>query len=227
MRILALDSASVSGSCAIWQNGRLVAQSYLRCGLTHSETLMPQVEQLLSLTSLSVRDFDCIAVTRGPGSFTGLRIGVAAANGLAFGADIPCCGVSTLETLAMNLSHVDGQICAVMDARRGQVYGAIFDASGGVLTRKTEDDAVSAESLRDKITQKRTFLVGDGAELCYNILGQPESVTIAPEALRYGNACQAAALCALRPDTWQEAGTLMPVYLRLSQAERELRRTET
>jgi tRNA threonylcarbamoyladenosine biosynthesis protein TsaB len=221
LTILGLDGSSVSGSAALWRDGALVAQSYLRCGLTHSETLMPQVERLLSLTGLPLSQLDCVAVTRGPGSFTGLRIAASCAKGLAYAASLPCCGVSTLETLAMNLRHADCRIAAVLDARRGQVYAAWFDAQDGVLTRLSEDEAVPAEALREKILPNRTVLVGDGAELCYTVLGADKTLRLAPEALRYVSAFQAAELAAARRDEWQDPAGLLPVYLRQPQAVRE------
>ena len=229
MRILAIDSASVSGSAAIWERTlsgeraeeRLVAQSYLRCGLTHSETLLPQVEQLLSWTGLSLTSFDCVAVTVGPGSFTGVRIGVAAAAGLALAADLRCCGVSTLEAAAGGLRFLDARVRAVMDARREQVYTALFAAWGGRLARLSEDEALPVRALGKDGGDEAAFLVGDGALLTARTLGEGHGYRLVPDALCYPSACNVAALAGERQGEWIPPEALRPVYLRAPQAERE------
>jgi len=162
-----------------------------------------------------------VAVTHGPGSFTGLRIGVSTAAGLAWGWGLPCCGVSSLETAAMGVCHMGSPICAVMDARRGQVYNALFDASGGVLTRLTPDRAISLDDLWAEIREKSPILVGDGAELCYNHLGENHSV-LAPPHLRHPGAWAVAVLAEQAAEKGEvyPPEKLKPVYLRPSQAER-------
>ena len=224
MRILAIESSAKAASCALTDGETLVAESFQNTALTHSATLLPMVEDMLKSSGRKLADAECIAVACGPGSFTGLRIGVAAAKGLAWAAQLPCAGCSSLESLAWNLAHMEGQeICAVMDARRQQVYRARFLAQGGNLVRLCEDGAVSLEEL-EKELENPQILVGDGAELCYNSLqGGPVPLTLAPPHLRFPSAwgvarcAQALALAGklTGPDD------LVPNYHRLSQAERE------
>ena len=167
-----------------------------------------------------------IAAAAGPGSFTGLRIGLSTAKGLAWPGEKPCCGVSTLEAMAWNLAHVDGVICCAMDARRNQVYNALFRAEEGQLIRLTPDRAISlAELFQGPGAEKETqILVGDGAELCYNYavpLGA--DLILAPPHLRYQRASGVARAAALRARQGEliPAADLAANYLRLSQAERE------
>ena len=225
MKILALESSAVAASAAVCEDGELLGQFFQHTGLTHSRTLLPMAEDLLKNCGLTLRDVDLIAVAAGPGSFTGLRIGVAAAKGLAWGLDKPCCGVSTLEAMAWNVAHVDGVICCAMDARRGQVYNAIFEAGEGNLTRLTPDRAISVTELLDSPEGKKVdLLVGDGAKLCYNVASeQNPSIRLAPPHLLYQSAwgVARAALDHARRGETTTAQALAPVYLRLSQAERE------
>ena len=147
MKILALETSAVSASVALCDDEALIAQSFQRTGLTHSATLMPMLEDLLKNAGYTLEQAELIAVAAGPGSFTGLRIGVAAAKGLAWAGEKPCAACSTLESMAWQVAHVDGLICAAMDARRQQVYAALFQAEGGTLTRLTEDQALSLDEL--------------------------------------------------------------------------------
>ncbi len=226
MRIIALESSAVCASVAVTEDEKLIAQSFQHSGLTHSATLMPMVSDLLKNAGLTLEEMDVVAVAAGPGSFTGVRIGVAAAKGLAWPGDKPCAPCSTLESMAWPLAHMDGEICAVMDARRGQVYAARFLAEGGKLTRLSGDGAVSLDELSDqaKILGETQVLVGDGALLCYNGLrerGVP--AVLAPEHLRWQSA-YGVALCALRlagEGGLVSAAAMAPAYHRLSQAERE------
>ena len=151
MRILALETAAKAVSAAVTEDGRVLAAGYQDTGLTHSRTLMPIVEGLLSNTGLKAADMDAIAVSAGPGSFTGVRIGVSAAKGLAWAADKPCVAVSTLAALARNVSFIDGLIVCAMDARRQQVYNALFEARDGALTRLTEDRAIALSDLAEEL----------------------------------------------------------------------------
>ena len=226
MRILALETSAVTASAAVCEDETLLAQSFFNCGLTHSRTLMPMVEGMLSNSGMTLNDVDLIAVAAGPGSFTGLRIGVAAAKGLGWAAEKPCCGVSTLEGMAWNLSHVNGLICCVMDARRNQVYHALFRAEEGTLTRVREDCAISLDELFQRQKEEKTgyLLVGDGAVMCYNeAKARNLPVMLAPPHLRYqsGWGVARAALERARQGQTVSAGELEAVYLRLSQAERE------
>ncbi|MDR0380525.1 MAG: tRNA (adenosine(37)-N6)-threonylcarbamoyltransferase complex dimerization subunit type 1 TsaB [Oscillospiraceae bacterium] len=221
MTILAFDSSSLSASAAVTRDGALLAQSFQNNGLTHSQTLMPMAEALLRNAGLALTDVDLIAVTHGPGSFTGLRIGVAAANGLAWGLGRPCLGVSSLAAAAQGVAHWGGLICAVQDARRGEVYNALFLSEGGALTRLTEDRALPLAALWAEMQKKNPILVGDGAELCYNGRGG-EAARLAPPHLRFPCAWAVAHLAASHPDL-DRASYATPVYIRASGAERTRR----
>ena len=226
MKILALETSAKSVSAAVVENGAVLASSYQNTGLTHSRTLMPLVDGMLRSADLKLEQMDLIAVAQGPGSFTGLRIGVSAAKGLAWAKELPCCGVSTLLAMAQNLRHMDGTIVCAMDARRNQVYNAVFRAENGQLTRLTEDRAVSLAELAEELknAEGAKFVVGDGAKLCYTYLTQQGiPCRMAPAALVMQNAVGvglAAEELAAEGKT-VSAQELVPVYLRLSQAERE------
>ncbi len=235
MKILGLESSAKSASVALMEDGKLLARSFQNTGLTHSRTLLPMAEAMLQNCELGIADVDAVAVAVGPGSFTGLRIGISAAKGLAWARELPCIGVSTLEAMAQNLAHLENTVlvCA-MDARRSQVYNALFLAEGGTLQRLCPDRAVSlaavAEDLRREHRAK--IVVGDGAVLCYNALKDAGvSCALAQEALRMQDAvgvCQCAEAAAqtglftaAQTGLFTAAQDLQPVYLRLSQAERE------
>ena len=226
MKILALETSAKSVSAAVVENGAVLASSYQNTGLTHSRTLMPLVDGMLKAAELSLDAMGLVAVAQGPGSFTGLRIGVSAAKGLAWAKELPCCGVSTLLAMAQNLRHLDGTIVCAMDARRNQVYNAVFRAENGQLTRLTEDRAVSLAELAEELKNKEgaKFVVGDGAKLCYTYLTQQGiPCRMAPAALVMQNAVGvglAAEELAAEGKT-VSSQELVPVYLRLSQAERE------
>ena len=226
MLILALESSAKAASVALCRDGVLIAQSQQCSGLTHSCTLLPMVEQMLKNTDTRLADVDAIAVARGPGSFTGVRIGVAAAKGFAWGRDIPCCGVSTLEAMAWQASEFSGIVCCAMDARRSQVYHTRFLAENGTLTRLCPDCAVSLDEVRLALEncEKPKIMVGDGAQLCYNTFGTEISgCMLAPEHRRMqrasGVALAARRLLSEGADC--SGAALAPNYLRLSQAERE------
>lgn len=210
MTVLAIDSSSKTASCAIVRDAELIAQSFFNTGLTHSETLLPMIGCVLRNSRTRPRDIDLVAVSNGPGSFTGLRIGVATAMGFAEASGIECAGVSSLEAAARGAAHMGGLICAVMDARREQVYNALFHAENGKLTRLCEDRALALSELGAEISGKNAIVVGDGAGLCYNI-GNPVKEVRYPTG--YG-----VALAALAGHT-RPADKLN--YLRLPQAERE------
>ena len=226
MLILALESSAKAASVALCRDGVLIAKSQQCSGLTHSCTLLPMAEQMLKNTDTRLADVDAIAVARGPGSFTGVRIGVAAAKGFAWGRDIPCCGVSTLEAMAWQASEFSGIVCCAMDARRSQVYHARFLAENGTLTRLCPDCAVSLDEVRLALEncEKPKIMVGDGAQLCYNTFGTEISgCMLAPEHRRMqrasGVALAARRLLSEGADC--SGAALAPNYLRLSQAERE------
>lgn len=218
MKILAIESSAKAASVCMVEDGKILAEAFLNCGLTHSVTIMPAVEWLLNMAGLTMDDIDRIAITEGPGSFTGLRIGMAAVKGLAWSRDIPCVGVSTLEAAAKGVAHIDGTICAVMDARAGQVYNALFRAENGCLTRLCDDRAIKISELLEELPEKENILVcGDGTEVFMKEAG--EGFRAAPENIRYQRASSVAFL-AMEHDA-VSAKTLSPEYIRLPQAERE------
>lgn len=226
MKILAIETSAKSVSAAVVENGVPLASAYQNMGLTHSRTLMPLVDGMLSAAGLRVQGMDLLAAANGPGSFTGLRIGVSALKGLAWALEKPCCGVSTLAAMARNLAHMEGLIICAMDARRNQVYNALFLAHDGVLTRQCPDRAIGLAELAEEIKNRPEpkFVVGDGAGLCYNhLLEQDVPCRMAPPQLVMQNAVGVALAAEEMAAAGQvtTARDLVPVYLRLSQAERE------
>lgn len=225
MTILALETTAKAASCAVLRDGMPLATAWQATGLTHSRTLMPMVEDMLKNSEMTLEAIDAIAVAAGPGSFTGLRIGIAAVKGLAWAADKPCIGVSTLEAMAWPLAHVTGTIVCAMDARRQQIYNAIFAADRGELRRLCPDRAISlaetAEELRS--VSGPITVVGDGWKLCADFLTEEGiACEAAPAHLRLQSAVGVAmAAERLGPEARVSAQELSPVYLRLSQAERE------
>ena len=223
MLILALESSAKAASVALMEDESLIAQ-YSQCsGLTHSRTLLPMVEDMLKNTEKKIADVDLIAVAHGPGSFTGIRIGVSTVKGLAWASDKKCVGVSTLEAMAWHGVSAGGLICPVMDARRSQVYNALFETDGdGRPVRLTEDRAVSLAELAGELKDYECapLLVGDGAKLTYDYLtNEGIACRMAPANLLYQSAW-GVGMAALGKKAGS-ADDLLPVYLRLSQAERE------
>ena len=226
MLILAFETSAKAASVALTENGKLLGESYQNTGLTHSQTLMVMAEDLLKQCGKTVSDIGAVAVAEGPGSFTGVRIGVAAAKGFAWGRQLPCYGISTLEAMAVSLGAYQGYICPCMDARRSQVYNALFYVNQGKLERISEDRAIALKDLGEELKncKEPIFLVGDGANLCYNTLKESVPNLVLPPEHRQHQRAVGVALLAQRP---AEAGihgdgnALSPNYLRLSQAERE------
>lgn len=222
MLILALESSAKAASVALMQDAELLAQ-YSQCsGLTHSRTLLPMVEDMLKNTDKKLADVDFIAVAHGPGSFTGIRIGVSTVKGLAWASDKKCVGVSTLAAMAWHGAAAGGLVCPVMDARRSQVYNALFEIKDGAPERLCRDRAIALSELAAELKGygREALLVGDGARLSFDYLtAEGISCRIAPQNLLYQSAW-GVGMEALRiePGT---ADDLLPVYLRLSQAERE------
>ena len=229
MRILALDSSAVSASVAVMEDEKLVGEFFIYTKQTHSQTLMPMVKNVLDCTDIALDTIDLFAVSAGPGSFTGVRIGVSCVKGMAMAQGKPCVGVSTLEAMAFSLTDLEGIVCAVMDARRQQVYNACFVSKGGVLTRLTEDRALAIDDLAEecKTFGQPIYLVGDGAALCAAspVFQSLENVHLPAEPLRFqrGYGVAMAARHALERQETVDAAELAPVYLRMPQAERELK----
>jgi tRNA threonylcarbamoyladenosine biosynthesis protein TsaB len=221
--ILAFETSAKAASVALHDGSKLLAESYQNTGLTHSQTLMVMAEDMLKQCGYTARDVTHVAVAAGPGSFTGVRIGVAAAKGLAWGLQAHCYGVSTLEAMAKNFGLADGVICACMDARRNQVYNALFRVEKGVCSRLTEDRAISLADLAGELVQLEdaVYLVGDGSLVAKAALGEG---VIAPAEHRMHQRAAGVAMVAaemIAAGLEGDAEALQPNYLRLSQAERE------
>ncbi len=226
MKILAFETSAKAVSVALLDGERLLAESYQNTGLTHSQTLMVMAEDLLKQCGLSPADVDAVAVANGPGSFTGVRIGAAAAKGFAWGADKPLVGVSTLEAMAYHLQPYAGYICPVMDARRQQVYNALFLAEQGRIRRIREDRAISLAELGQELAtlEGPIFLVGDGSQLCFHSLfPQLPNLVLPPEHKMHQRATGVALVAAraIAEGGSFDGAAITPNYLRLSQAERE------
>lgn len=225
MKVLAIDSSSKPASASVVCDGKLLCEVFVNNGLTHSRTLMPVIDGVLKYSDISLSDIDLCAVVTGPGSFTGVRIGVAAAKGLCFTQNIQCVGISTLECMAYNLSCVEGYVCAIMDARCSQVYTATFKC-GKKVERITEDRAISINELINHFDELdgNVYILGDGAELVFKSVEDKSKVILVNENNRYQKS-SSAALCALNKEEsdYISADGLTPTYLRLPQAERELK----
>lgn len=222
MLMLAFESSAKPASVALFQDDALLGISTQITALTHSRTLLPMAEDLLKNAELTMRDIDVFAVAHGPGSFTGIRIGISTVKGLAWASGKPCVGVSTLEAMAWNGSACEDVLCPVMDARRDQVYNALFVNRDGRPERLTEDRPISLADLAEELRMlgRPAFLIGDGAALTASFFAaHAVPFSVAPENLLWqtawgvGKAAQGKSL--------QDASSLLPVYLRLSQAERE------
>ena len=223
MLMLALESSAKPASVAVISDGKLLGQYFQNSGLTHSRTLMAMAESLLKNLDITIGDIGLVAVARGPGSFTGVRIGVSAAKGLAFGLGVPVCGVSTLDAMTCQTDVSDMLLCPVMDARRSQVYNALFEWRDGIIVRLCNDRALSLENLAADLKNhnRPCMLVGDGAGIALEYLSaQDIPCQIAPELMRFQTA-YGVALAATRTDPIP-AIELEPSYLRPSQAERML-----
>lgn len=229
MLILAIDSTAKTAAAAICRDGVSVGAVALDAGNTHSETLLPAVEFLLDAAGVGIDEIDAFACAAGPGSFTGVRIGAATVKGLAFGRGRVCAAVDTLDALAENLSDTDGIACAVMDARRDQVYTAAFDCKDGEIRRLTDDLAVSVDELGSILSgfdgNRPIRFVGDGYDLCWPRLSEalPNAVPT-PRMMRGHSAvslARAAERAIRRGEPFVDAESLSPSYLRPSQAERE------
>lgn len=233
MKILGIDSSATSASVAVLCDSKVISLDYSNTGLTHSQTLMPMVENALLKANVTINDIDYLAVSNGPGSFTGIRIGVSAVKGMADPLNKKCVGVSTLEAIAKPLENTGVIAVSAMDARCNQVYCALFDCENGKMKRLSDDEAVSIDELieRLKTQEKAIVLIGDGAVVCYNKMKEIlNNISIASASVRYQSA-SSVALIAEEKILEDErnaivASELVPEYLRLSQAERELKKKQ-
>lgn len=224
MKILALETSAKAVSAAVVENGKVLCSGYQDTGLTHSRTLMPIVEHILKNTGMTMAQIDAVAVAAGPGSFTGIRIGVSAAKGLAFAIEKPTVSVSVLASMARNVAFRDGLIICAMDARRNQVYNALFEAKDGALTRLTEDRAIGLAELTEEVRNdpRSKTVVGDGGRLCADFLtAQGVECLLAPPHLVMQNAMSVAleAEELAAKGQLQSAQDLLPIYLRPPHAE--------
>lgn len=217
--LLSMDSSAVTASVALTDGDEIIKSEFVNSGLTHSETLLPMITRVMDSHKYS--ELDGIAITAGPGSFTGVRIGVATVKGLAFNDDIPCFSVSTLEAIAYNFVDKNAVVCAVMDARRMQFYNALFRVQNGKVERLCDDRTISIEDLQNDLKQyDKVVIAGDGAKLCFQNI-ELENCTLADDDRIYQNAVGVAKAAQNKNAISPKA--LMPVYLRQSQAERELK----
>ncbi len=223
MKILAIDTSAVCASVAVTENGKVLSESSVNTGLTHSRTLLPMIDSTLKNAEIQLSEIDLFACSVGPGSFTGVRIGVAAVKGLCDGTDKKAMPVSTLEALAYNLSDRDCIAVPVMDARCQQVYCAVFLNDGGTVTRLTEDSALKIDDLGERLKDYdgEIIFVGDGAEICHRALGYKKAGAAA--VYQKGSSVAFAAEKAYSEEKLLTGAELMPAYLRLPQAERELK----
>ena len=233
MKILGLESSATSASVAVVSDGKILSEDYSNTGLTHSQTLMPMLESVLRKAELTINDIDYLAVSNGPGSFTGVRIGVSALKGLADPLNKKCVGVSTLEAIAKPLENTGVIAVATMDARCNQVYTATFDCVTGGMKRLTEDEAITIDELTERLKTevKPIVLIGDGANVSYNKMKDViDNISIASPTIRYQKASSVALIAeelVLKDENNAvSSDELVPKYLRLSQAERELKKKQ-
>ena len=226
MNILAIDTSAQVATVCILNESSVISEFNVNTKLTHSQTMMPMCEAALNCSKIKLEQIDAFAVSVGPGSFTGIRIGISAVKGMAVASGKPCIPVSTLEGLACNYPVENGIICAVMDARRAQVYNALFRWKNGESERLCQDRAISINDLGSDLDKfdENIFIVGDGADLCYNSLREKlPLLKSVPTHLKLQRAASVGqvALRLAKAGKCCTAAELMPVYLRLPQAERE------
>ena len=214
-KILAIDAASVSCSAAVMVDDKITASQFINNGLTHSQTLLCAVENVIKLSGIEIKELDKIALTVGPGSFTGIKIGVATVKGLAFANNIECVAVSSLEAAAYNGIFHKGTICAVMDARRNQFYNALFTSENGILKRLCPDRRIEKSELIKELDEN-TLIVGDGTKLL-----EDRNFVFSPPSERYIMAKNILSLVQSGGSVSVNHENLVPVYLRAPQAERE------
>lgn len=234
MNILSMDSSAKSASSAYLKDGMLAGQFYINSGLTHSTTLMPMTENLLNIAGLSLDDVDFFAVSCGPGSFTGLRIGIAAVKGMALAENKPCVAVSTLEAIAYGFVKTDRLICSLIDARCKRFFCAFFRCTAdGDVKRLTDDKALSYEEISDIIkrdySDEKVIFAGDGAEAAYSLMKDiTDNIDVAPLHICF----QQSVGVAMAAEKYIKLGKavssqqLVPIYLSLPQAQRELQKKQ-
>ena len=225
MKILAFESSAKAASTALLSDGLLLAEYTQNSGQTHSRTLMQMAKDMLTSCDLTPQDIGAVAVAAGPGSFTGVRIGMACAKGFAWGRQLPLYGVSTLEAMVRGAACADGVYCACMDARKGQIYNAVFDWTAGALLRRTEDRAIAISELEQELQTipGPVYLVGDGANLVFETLMDKNlPLRLLPEHLCQQRASGVALAAMERISAGEpgDAAALTPNYLRQAQAER-------
>lgn len=224
LNIVAIDTSGPLASCAVMKDGAIAHEIVMNQGLTHSETIMPALDDCMRAAGIGCREADCFAAVAGPGSFTGVRIGICAVKGLAHAWDKPCASIDALEALAMNFYGFDGLACPILDARRGQVYCAAFDMKDGMPRRVLEDDAVELGAFLEKLPEdRRLVFMGDGLRVHAQTIREKlgERALIAPANLREIHAGAVCVLAAQKQEAWMPAQQLVPLYLRIPQAERE------
>ena len=227
MNILMIDTSGPACGVAVMKDGQIVCELQLTSGKTHSQRVMPMVDQALEMCEMTVSDIDLFGAVAGPGSFTGVRIGVSSVKALAHAADKPCIGVDALEALAANVTGFDGVICPILDARAQQVYGAMFEA-GMPPVRLMDDEAEKLTLFLDRVeaTGRDALFLGDGAPAFETAIRERlgEKVHFAPAqhmGLRAASACALAYEYAKNEENLKDCMTLLPLYLRAPQAERE------
>lgn len=229
MKLLSIECSAKTASCAVSDNGNIICSDFTASPLTHSQTLLPMTKKMLNKNGIKVADIEGFAVSAGPGSFTGIRIGISAVKGMALSRNLPCVGVSTLSAIAYNFKDTNVLVCAVMDARCKQFYNALFRINNGKITRICPDRAISADDLKAEIMKSRVhcpiIIAGDGAELFYPLVKSKKNVVLAEEGKRFqcGEGVALAAEDCLNQGKTVSAEQLLPIYLRLPQAERELK----
>lgn len=230
MNILAIDASGLSGSVAYISDYKLVGEYYICHKLTHSQTIMPMLEHLKGLIGFEMNEIDAVAVTSGPGSFTGIRIGVATAKAMALAIGVPIIGIPTLDVMAHNISFASEVICPIMDARRNQVYTGIYQWKNGILEREGDHLAVEIDELLEKLAGRQTIFLGDGVDVLKgkitDVMG--DAAQFAPSFLHMQRASVLAQLAceAFEKGEMVDADEFVPIYLRKSQAERELEERE-
>lgn len=227
MNLLAIDASGVAGSVAYIKDGKLAGEYYICDKLTHSQTIMPMLEDMKALLNINLEEVDAVAVTSGPGSFTGLRIGVTAAKALALALEVPIVGVPTLDTMAHAMVYTEYLICPIMDARRNQVYTALYQWEGNVLNRLTEHMAVDIEEYVTKLGERKEKIIflGDGVGVYENIIREKlqDKVVFAPSFcnLQHASVLADVATKLYEAGKAEDPSLFVPMYLRKSQAERE------